>query len=291
MKNYPIGFSLRALEYFTMDETRRMREFTQRQSQHSKQNDIKRLRFPRYFSNTLILPSSEHVEEGEGQSILHDLEVGKGESKATLLYYKRVQNTTRIIISDSTIYVTIYDPAVQKNNLILKIPHPLPNGLKVQHLQTSNDYRIQIPHFKDLALQSHSLHCQNEEIARVVFGELRKLENIQQSNFGAVSLMELNLSAGVKWKDKINGTFSKRIMISIAGGVLTVSKCQLKLSKVGVSLSSDHGEWILILTSENTQMIEIFQFRCRHRNPTEAQKWVGTCLLNGARLVSLAVVQ
>jgi hypothetical protein len=47
------------------------------------------------------------------------------------------------------------------------------------------------------------------------------------------------------------------------------------------------GEFVVMTKGQGDARAQPHHFRCRHKNPVEAKRWVNACLLNGAKPVRI----
>eukprot|EP01126_Amoeba_proteus_P060500 TRINITY_DN8005_c0_g1_i2.p1 TRINITY_DN8005_c0_g1~~TRINITY_DN8005_c0_g1_i2.p1 ORF type:complete len:131 (-),score=30.67 TRINITY_DN8005_c0_g1_i2:184-576(-) len=112
--------------------------------------------------------------------------------------------------------------------------------------------------------------------------KLKEISSRGNCNFGIVKLSEKEIEGDLKRHDG-NGKFSNRARASIKDKKLHWERQVLELTE-GYALvlpPGVTGEWCFMYKREGT--VRIYHFRCRHKDPYAAQRWVGACLLNGAR--------
>eukprot|EP01127_Copromyxa_protea_P020912 TRINITY_DN7051_c0_g1_i1.p1 TRINITY_DN7051_c0_g1~~TRINITY_DN7051_c0_g1_i1.p1 ORF type:complete len:3909 (+),score=551.86 TRINITY_DN7051_c0_g1_i1:1737-11729(+) len=256
--------------------------------------DVMRKSFPRYFPNCLVLPHYENQESAAGQAILYNLDNRKYNKSHIFEYYKMVSPCVAVIVSNQAIFVVSQDLSRggDKYNLITKIPHPMPAGITMPSTAPGTIY---IPFFDSvLAQQSYPLYCQTPIVANEVMQKLSELANKGRSNFGIVTLSDQTIRGYLKKKENDTslrggtGGFQPHTFATVHkgfliwGGNLTIELAQSYAFELG-----GPGEWVVMIKTRNDTRGVPHHFRCRHKNPVEARKWINACLLNGAKPLSI----
>lgn len=88
---------------------------------------------------------------------------------------------------------------------------------------------------------------------------------------------------------KFRTGFAPRCFSTVHKGYLTCGPgLTVALSTAYAFELSEPGEWALMVKSSRSDVrAQPHHFRCRHKNPAEAKRWVNACLLNGAKLVRI----